>query len=423
MTERHRAAAAAPADRGRRPRTGAAAFGVLAAAALAAGLAGPPPAAAAPQDAAAPNEATFNTPGGDQIVAHLEELIRSAPAGATVQTAQYRMRDERITDALAAAAERDVHVQVLVDADTVDDPAYTALKGALEQTGDPKSWAKSCDTAGKGACNGTNAMHNKFLLLSQAGEENDVVATGSANLSGATMGGTGGWNSYYTDYGNTGLYERFTGYFADLAKVADGDAKRDPDYYDTNPPQITGDTKSYFSPREDGTGDDTYYNSLKSVDCKAQPTEIRVGMWTITRTGISDKLNELARQGCTVDIVASQINDKACKALTASTPSRMSVRGFTDPEKNGIHQKNMTIRGHYLDNDTEVVFTGSHNWNYLSRRNNDENVVRIMNNGTVFASFLANFDAVQKAATVPIEDSGDCDKIVAPTRTAEREAE
>jgi phosphatidylserine/phosphatidylglycerophosphate/cardiolipin synthase-like enzyme len=397
-------------------------IGVLATGLLAASLSGSPAVAVAP---GLQTRVDFNTPGNGQIVDYLEDLIRGASPNSIIRTAQYRMRDKQITDALADVAEdkdKRVHVQVIVDSGTVDDPNYRDLKARLAKTGDKNSWAKSCRD-GHG-CHGGNAMHNKFFLFSQTEKTSEVVATGSANFSGDSMGGTGGWNSYYTDVGNPGLFARYTRYFNDLKRVVDGTTGPNPDYYEANPPVVTGNTKSYFYPRLDDKGNDTVVNSLKEVTCFPYSTTIRIGVWSLSRLAVAERLRELAGMGCKVDIIASRMSDVACKELTGKRPDSLRIRGFKDPEKNGIHEKNMMIEGRYLPPGTKVVFTGSHNFNNPSLHENDENVIRIMNDENIYARFVNNFTQVSQAATREINTYADCAGIVPKdAAAAERDVE
>ncbi|WP_340688393.1 phospholipase D-like domain-containing protein [Amycolatopsis coloradensis] len=365
------------------------------------------PAAAAPSQLT--TRADFNTPGGGQIVEHLERLIRGAPENSTIKTAQFLLRDKPITEALADAAERGVHVQVLVDGRATDHPNYQDLKNRLEKTGDKNSWAKSCKT--DRGCNGGNAMHNKFFLFDRTLDAPSVVATGSANLSENTTGGMGGWNSYYTDVGNAGLFARYNDYFADLRKVADG-GTANPGYYEANPPVITGNTKSYFYPRLKDAGNDTVENTLKEVGCSAEKSKIRIGVWSLTRMKIIERLRILAARGCSVDIVALRMTKGSCEALMKGQPDRVRLRGFKKGNEAGIHEKNMMIEGDYLKPGTKVVFTGSQNFNNPSLHENDENVIRVSDNDGIYRSFVRNFEQVAQAADEEIKSPGDCGKMV-----------
>ncbi|MFE6616887.1 phosphatidylserine/phosphatidylglycerophosphate/cardiolipin synthase family protein [Amycolatopsis sp. NPDC057786] len=381
-------------------------LGALAAALLVAASSGVP-ATAAPSRLT--TRADFNTPGGGQIVEYLEKLIRGAPENSTIKTAQFLLRDKPITEALADAAERGVHVQVLVDGGTTDHPNYQDLKKRLEKTGDKNSWAKNCK-ADRG-CNGGNVMHNKFFLFDRTLDAPSVVATGSANLSENTTGGKGGWNSYYTDVGNVGLFARYNDYFADLRRVADG-GTANPDYYEANPPVITGNTKSYFYPRLKDTGNDTVENTLKEVGCSTEKSKIRIGVWSLTRMKIIERLRILASRGCSVDIVALRMAKGSCEALMKGQPDRVRLRGFKKGNEAGIHEKNMMIEGDYLKPGTKVVFTGSQNFNNPSLHENDENVIRILDNDGIYRSFVRNFEQVAQATDQEIKSPGDCWKMV-----------
>ncbi len=362
----------------------------------------------------------FNEPGDDTIVRELTSLVDDAEPGSTIQAAQYRLWDEPVTTALAeAATERDVTVQIIVDHGTRNDgndAHFEDLEAVLEEDGDDDTWVKICgDTDDEDAdvpgCNGENTMHNKFFLFSETGQQADMVANSSANLSEDTMGGTGGWNNLQTISGNNGLYERFVEYFGHLDDVAENETNPNPDYYGDYPPTNHGNTKAYFYPRAGGAGKDTYLNSLRQVDCTAQSTSIRVNMWSISREGISEELHNMADEGCSIDIVASRINDDACALLTGSgnVPSNMSIRGFQSKEDQakGTHQKVLMIDGNYVENDSKVVFNGSPNWNYLSWTDNDESVIRLSDDQS-HQTFVENFDAVRDATTTEVEDESDC---------------
>lgn len=392
-------------------------LGALAGALLMAAATGAP-AAAASAPSKLTTRATFNTPGGGQIVEHLEKLIRGAPENSTIRTAQYLLRDAPITDALGDAAERGVHVQVLVNGEATDHPNYKEMKNRLEKTGDKNSWAKHCKS-GRG-CNGVNAMHNKFFLFDRTLDAAAVVATGSANFSENTTGGKGGWNSYYTDVGNAGLFARYNDYFVDLRRVADG-ATANPDYYEANPPVVTGDTKSYFYPRLKDAGNDTVENSLKEVRCSKEKSKIRIGVWSLTRMKIIEQLRILAAQGCSVDIVALRMTEGSCEALMKGKPDRVRLRGFKAGNEAGIHEKNMMIEGDYLKPGTKVVFTGSQNFNNPSLHENDENVIRVLNNKAIYQSFVTNFEQVADATDQEIKSPGDCVKMVPPNDPAPTE--
>lgn len=415
--------------------------------------------------------ASFNSPGDDELVKRVQTMIDGTGEGESIEIAQYRLRDHVIYEALRDAVDRGVHVRMLVDHGMLtagseeQQKEFLDLQQEFNSDDDSETWIRVCaqegaemkrgaegavggagkPTGGAGGeadedpdiargevdgvtgCNGDNAMHNKFYLFSNTMGRDGVAVTSSANLSNDSIGGTGGFNSMYTHVedpaerigstlsGDT-LFERFHDYFGQLSAVALDPSKRDPDYYGTNPPEISGKTKTYFFPRASG---DTTVNTLDVVDCKEQPsTKIRVGMWSLARKAVAKALAEKAAT-CEVDIVVNRTSQDVCDILTEDFPENLRIRTFVRDEEGsdsdeGIHEKNMTIGGNYNgDNHRRVVFTGSGNFNNLSLRHNDENMVRILDDSEVYGDFIRHFDDdLMDSATVDIADKDDCAKLV-----------
>lgn len=387
---------------------------------LAAGLVGATgPAASAAPGAVLGTRADFNDPDSKdkkertRLRDRMKWLIEGTPSDTTIRMTQFRLRDEQITGALIAAAKKGVTVQVLVDYGTWSDPNFKKLAAELKKH--EGSWAKEC---GKDrSCNYDHAMHNKFTLFGATRGAKQVVVTGTANFSHFDRVGAAGWNSLYTDVGNAGLFRRYGHYFDDLERVADGGAPN-PNYYDQFPPEPTGDTKSYFYPRAKGSGKkrDPIVNTLDAVKCHSSwgPTKIRIGMWSISRTGVAGKLSELAGRGCKVYVIVNQIQPEACERLIEYRPDpwgewplpplpprRVQLKVDGD-EKRGVHTKDMAIGGWYVRNETRAVFTGSQNYNYTSLRHNDENTLRIMNNKTVYNAYVGNLSKMWHATDRPV---------------------
>ncbi|OLT11925.1 hypothetical protein BJF79_23150 [Actinomadura sp. CNU-125] len=350
------------------------------------------------------NTATFNSLGGSEIVNHLLELIRGAEPGSEIKFTAFRFEERSVADALIDAARRGVQVQLLVDggAPTSDGQQYIPVEAALATDNDDGTWARHCGGAEnpfpEPSCQGTNAMHNKFALFSRTMGTDDVVSTGSANLndtSGRTV-----WNSWYTHVENSGLFERFKGYFGDMARM-----EVKPDYYNENPPVITGNVKSYFYPRAKVDGDaaanDTFVHTLDATRC---PGTIRVANWSLSRPAVAHALVAKAAEGCTVEVVARKIYPSACKALATAVEAGAEVRLWSykeeDEAPNYVHSKDATIEAGYPNTSekAKVVFTGSANLNTPSLEHNDENVVRIMNQETTYAAFVDHFMRVKAHA-------------------------
>lgn len=204
--------------------------------------------------------AVFNPPGGTKIKDELESMIHEAEPGSEIKIALYRLWDKSTMRELKRAADKGVHVQVLVDGGNWQsnsgtyNHSYDRFQQALNALDDAETWAQDCGNgqsaaavASSDGCNGINAMHNKFFLFSKTQGREDVISTSSANLSNDSIGGTGGWNSLYTvvdddkpDLLSGRLYERYDQYFNDLRNVAEHSNPADSNYYQHNKPEIHG---------------------------------------------------------------------------------------------------------------------------------------------------------------------------------------
>ncbi|MEV0667521.1 phosphatidylserine/phosphatidylglycerophosphate/cardiolipin synthase family protein [Actinomadura luteofluorescens] len=375
--------------------------------ATAAGLAAPA-SAAAPADngrAATPltNTATFNSPPGTEIVDHLVDLIDNADQGSTIMFTAFRFEEPDIARALVEASRTNgVKVQLLVDGGAPEAglQVFTHVKDVLDADGNDETWARYCRKVLGGpddpSCQGTNAMHNKFVLFSSTKGVPNVVSTGSANMRKSS--GRDAWNSWYTHVKDADLFNRYAGYFQDMQRM-----EGKPDYYNENPPVLTGNIKSYFYPRAPVAGDlyanDTVAHTLEATGC---PGKIRIANWSLTRSTIAKWLVKKATEGCSVEIVVRKMHGSACqplaRAMELGYPVRMwSYEQGDENAPNYVHAKDMMIEAPYPNTtrQAKVVFTGSANLNHDSLENNDENVMRIMNDDTVYAAFVDNFDKIR----------------------------
>ncbi|TDD23764.1 hypothetical protein E1287_38685 [Actinomadura sp. KC06] len=373
----------------------------LAVAALSAATAGADEETTPKTASALASGAYFNRLGqpDDSLVDHLVDLINGTPDGESITGTAYHFDEPGVTDALIKAVkERDVSLQLITDYHAYEnEPEVKRLKNAVEGQ-DTNSWVVRCPARGSStACIGTGAMHNKFFLFSKTSGSDWVVSTTSMNLNEGS--GRNLFNSTYTHVGNKDLYYQFVEYFDDLAL-----AIPDPKYYENNPPQITGNTKSYFYPRGSG---DTVTSTLKETAC---PGMVQVGMWSISRGSPTEELRRLADDGCTIRIVAHHIYDQACENLTKPGHGTITLYGFKEG-KPYIHSKNILINATYTGEPHQVVFTGSANLNNPSLRENDENVLRVMDEPRVYEQFHRNFDAMINEADYKVTTEDDCKKL------------
>ncbi|MEV0425624.1 phosphatidylserine/phosphatidylglycerophosphate/cardiolipin synthase family protein [Micromonospora sp. NPDC049836] len=357
---------------------------------------------AAPASAAVTSGAVFNNPTvvGQQyaIVDHLQRLIEGAAAGSTIRVAMYHFSLARTADQLAAAYDRGVRVQIVLDGQSRAYPAVTGLVGKLGTNRANGSWVTICTTGGACIGNlGTPIMHNKFFLFSDTLGAANVLVQSSANLT--VDNAERYWNNAVTLVGNTAVYNAYLTYHRDLA-----DQRKTSNYYRT---ESSGTVKSYFFPRAGTTQDtDTIYNMLnENVTCTGNSstgtetgrTIIRIGMWYFSRNPIARKLRELADQKCWVEVVYTDSDADVPTILSGHDRIRLYRINGTYI----VHSKYLLIEGTYAGlKDTKWVMTGSHNYSNAALRENDEALVRVQST-TIHDQYRSNFWAL-RAAAVPV---------------------
>ncbi|SFK35771.1 phospholipase D-like domain-containing protein [Streptomyces pini] len=361
---------------------------------------------------AASNESIFNDPfsavRAEQTVIrdHIVDLTEAADPGSTIRVSFYHLWSHTVARALAAAhtdPARGVNVQVVLDessrSSSYADSSYTILADALGTDTGQSSFVTLCP-AGR-SCLGdqthSGINHNKFALFSSVadGSRREVVVQTSSNLTPSSYDKL--WNSATTVSGNHTLYNAYVSYFGRLrAKDAANWS-----YSSTS----AGVEKVYFFPRSSG---DTILGVLDNVECSwtdgsgTHKTGIRLAMFTLTRVGVANRLVELRRAGCTVDIVYSNTSADSWNALHASGGPVLRCYDHDDDGDSGtpsrvVHSKYMLIDGWYAGKRDKVVWTGSANYTYSGLRYNDETIMKI-NSDTVYAAYLANFTDVRGAA-------------------------
>ncbi|HLL36468.1 MAG TPA: phospholipase D-like domain-containing protein [Streptomyces sp.] len=363
--------------------------GITAAALSAALLPGIQPVAAA--DAPITTGAVFNNPKGsaaekNAVKNHIVNAIHNTQSGRMIRAALYALTDADYADALAAAHRRGVAVRVVLDAKYASSAAAQSLIGALGTDKSGGSWVHVC-TAG-GACiapSGNGAInHNKFFTFSRVGDPGvaeDVVIQTSANQT--PLNTEKYWNNAYTVVGNTALYDAYRTYFTDLAAMVKND-----NYFTS---EKVGTEKYYFFPQKT---DDIVVGILDNVSCTGGTT-VRVAAFTLHRDEVALKLRALADQGCSVRIVFNESND----VTKLSGHRNIAIRQLKTADGYLVHSKYFTIHGDYAGHaNTKWTFTGSHNLDVSSLRENDEAMLRL--EGAVpHDAYQRNFESMFIQAT------------------------
>lgn len=340
----------------------------------------------------------FNNPYGDRaeqdaIKNHIIGTIDDAKRPSAIRVALYALTDQDYADALVSAHQRGVDVRVVLDAKYSQEAAAQSLITALGTDTTKRSWVKVCMTGG--ACiahGGVNPInHNKFFLFSQVGTARDVVIQTSANQT--ALNTERYFNNAYTTIGNTELYAAYTRYFNDLVAMVPNN-----NYFTTG---TAGDIGYYFFPQETG---DVVVDILNDVACTGNRrvgtpdthrSIVRVSAYALHRAEVADALISLADQGCQVDLVYSDSN----QVENLSGHSNLTLRRLKTEENYRVHSKYFLIEGNYAGRgDRKLTFTGSHNLDFSSLRENDEAMLRIPGPSTHDA-YRTNFQHMFGLAT------------------------
>lgn len=365
----------------------------------------------------------------------LIELTAAALPGSTIKVAVYHVWEASVVNALVAAKNRGVNVQVLLDESSVSDrptnTSYDSLADALGTDRTKRSYIATCpvDKSCLGDPKyGQSIMHNKFWLFSAVeGATNVVVQTTSNSTPSAH---TRFFNDALLLPDNPTMYDAYADYFDTMAA-------RDWASWEYRTVS-NGLYKAYFFPRAGSTRDtDTVYSVLNNVQCTykdsagvTQKTWVRVAIFKITRMAIASKLVSLRKAGCNVSIVYAESDSAKSSGGTAGTWEKMHTSGGPtvrcynddrDPVNPGqklttpyiIHSKYILVDGMYDGVRNKVSFTGSGNYTGPALRENDESIVKV-DDDAVHEMYKAHFNKVIGVAYPGKADTTDLCKGVKP---------
>ncbi|MDT9700033.1 phospholipase D-like domain-containing protein [Streptomyces sp. P17] len=349
------------------------------------------PAPAAQEAAPLTSGAVFNNPKGsaaqqNAVKDHIITAIGRTQSGRMIRSALYALTDQDYTDALIAADRRGVAVRVVLDAKFKSSEAAQNLVSALGTDKANGSWVHVCTSGGACIATGRSSMinHNKFFLFSRVGnvgEAEDVVIQTSANQT--SLNTTRYWNNAYTVVGNTPLYTAYREYFDDLAAMT-----KNENYFVSGK---VGTEKYYFFPQQTG---DVMVDILGNLSC-AQGATVRVAAFALHRDAVAQKLRSLADQGCSVRVVYNDSNDVG----ELSGHRNIALRRLSTADGYLVHSKYVLIEGNYAGHaGTKWTFTGSHNLDESSLRDNDEAMLRLEGTGPHDA-YRQNFESMFAIAT------------------------
>jgi phosphatidylserine/phosphatidylglycerophosphate/cardiolipin synthase-like enzyme len=349
------------------------------------------PATAAEQAPPISTGAVFNNPKGstaqkNAVKNHIITAINNTQSGRMIRSALYALKDQDYTDALVAADRRGVAVRVVLDAKFKSSAATQNLISALGTDKSKDSWVHVCTAGAACIATGRSSMinHNKFFTFSRigdAGEAEDVVIQTSANQT--SLNTEKYWNNAYTVVGNTPLYTAYRDYFNDLAAMT-----KNENYFTSGK---VGKEKYYFFPQKSG---DIVVSILDNLSC-ARSATVRVAAFALHRDAVAQKLRSLADQGCSVRIVFNDSNDVS----KLSGHRNIALRRLSTSDGYLVHSKYLLIEGDYAGHaDTKWTFTGSHNLDESSLRDNDEAMLRLEGAGP-HDIYRQNFESMFAVAT------------------------
>ncbi|MCL6739459.1 phospholipase D-like domain-containing protein [Streptomyces neyagawaensis] len=382
----------------------------------------------------------FNDPLGEEseqlaIRTRLIDLTAAALPGSTIKVAVYHVWEASVVDALVAAKDRGVNVQVLLDESSVSDrpanTAYGSLVSALGTDRTKGSYIATCpvDKSCLGDPKyGQSIMHNKFWLFSAVeGATNVVVQTTSNSTPSAH---TKFFNDALLLPNNPTMYDAYADYFDTMV----GRDWAGWEYRTVS----NGLYKAYFFPRAGSTrATDSVYSVLNNVQCSYKDTAgvtrktwVRVAIFKITRMAIAEKLVALKKAGCNVSIVYAESDSAKSSGGTPGTWEKMHTSGGPtvrcynddrDPLNPGqklttpyiIHSKYILVDGAYDGVRNKISFTGSGNYTGPALRENDESIVKV-DDDAVHDMYKAHFDQVIKVAHPGKSDTTDLCKGVKP---------
>lgn len=338
--------------------------------------------------------AVFNDPAGttaeqNRVRDHIVGLINETEKGRLIRASMYALQDPVVSDAFLAAHSRGVNVQLVLDSKFAPHAASQAVINGLGTNKKNRSYVKVCPT-NTGCISTVNPSinHNKFFLFSRIGSAQDVLVTASANFTALNTGTY--FNNAYTHVGNTGMYLAYRNFWKDQVSGA----VRTANY---SRAAVSGNLKLYTFPRSSGDPLAEIVSGLGAHDGSGNPTVIRVATPSLARTDVAEALLKQAKKGARIEVAYTAMGVPEKRLL-----NHPNVHLHHFDRANGakaVHSKYLTVDGNYAGNpDAKVVWNGSHNLNMSSLIDDDENVLRVIDD-RIHDAYSANFDRMLSYAS------------------------
>ena len=236
-------------------------------------------------------------------------LIDATPAHEQLRFTFRDFNSRAIADALIAAHLREVDVRGVIDGGERDQPTVIDLVRVIGADRVVVCGAPGVYDSCISSADPPSLMHNKFVTFSRLADgRGPVVLQTSKNFLAPSQ------LTYYNDMveidGDVPLYEAYNAYFADLQAQVRSD-----DHFIVAPE--TGPNTIFTSPRFQATRDvnDTIVDRMDEIDCAEGGSAAGRGLIRVAnmafrseRAVIMRKLGELHREGCEIDVIATNLD-------------------------------------------------------------------------------------------------------------------
>jgi phosphatidylserine/phosphatidylglycerophosphate/cardiolipin synthase-like enzyme len=377
-----------------------------------------------PDQGAAFNNPYSNATAKNSLATKLRSTIAATPKHSVIRIAVYSFDRRELGDALVAACDRHVAVQIVINDNWISgqvkrlqrrlgtniDPRWNDRCNPREQPQDPAStqqpypepsFLKVCYRACR--VGGPGNQHMKIYMFSQTGNTSNVIMVGSNNMT--YYAARTHWNDMFTVQGHADMFANYSTVYRQLAE----DKKVAQPYLVFT----SGDLTTEFGPLQNvPRSQDPVARRLAGVSCRAVGgtgsnghTIIRIAMyaWSGDRGRyLANQIAGLRRKGCIVRAILSGARKDVKHVLRkGGVQLRSADMNLDDDEETGFgetpwehftHEKWMSLNGTWNGAPYRGVWTGSENWSNKSLHN-DEIVLQIARAGAE-RSYARHFDSL-----------------------------
>ena len=359
---------------------------------------------AAPASAAIDYRTLFQDPGPSRspdlsLDNRAIALVGATPAGEQLRFTFRDFNSQPIAAALIAAHRREVDVRGVIDGGEREQGPVRDLVREIGADRVTVCGAPGVFNSCIASTDPPSLMHNKFITFSRLADgRGPIVLQTSKNFLAPSQ------LTYYNDMveieGDVPLYDTYVAYFADLQAQM-----RSADHYLVGP--ALGPNTIFTSPRfqPDRRTNDTIVDRMDEIDCSEGGSASGRGLVQVAnmafrseRAVIMDKLVALHRQGCEVDVIATNL-DGAIVAGLASAGIRVRpffLRRLSAAQPQVIvHSKFWLVdaRSTLTGRRTKVVYAGSSNWRGDQQRS-DDLLLRMVDDG-VYDAYAGYWEKIR----------------------------